>query len=67
MTGRQYSDGEYIFRAGDPADGVYRDRTGQVTIKRSGATTVLGPGEYFGEAGLLTADNRSADVIADAR
>ena len=66
MTGRQYSDGEYIYRAGDPADGVYRVRTGQVTIKRSGATTVLGPGEYFGEAGFLTGDNRTADVIADS-
>ena len=64
MTGRQYSDGEYIYRAGDPADGVYRVRTGQVTVKRSGATSVLGPGEYFGEAGFLTGDNRSADVIA---
>ena len=66
MTGRQYSDGEYIYRAGDPADGVYRVRTGQVTIKRSGATTVLGPGEYFGEAGFLTGDNRTADMIADS-
>lgn len=66
MTGRQYSDGEYIYRAGDPADGVYRVRTGQVKVKRSGVTSALGPGEYFGEAGFLTGDNRSADVIADS-
>ena len=27
---------------------------------------MLGPGEYFGEAGFLTGDNRSADVIAES-
>jgi hypothetical protein len=32
MTGRQYSDGDFIYRAGDPADGVYRVRSGPVNV-----------------------------------
>ena len=58
MTGRQFFDGEYIYRAGDSADGVYRIRSGPVKIKHAGRVTALGPGDFFGEAGFLTGDSR---------
>ena len=65
MTGRQYSDGDFIYRAGDPADGVYRVRSAPVVLRRAGVTAILGPGDFFGETGFLTGDDRDGDAIAD--
>ena len=65
MTGRQYSDGEYLYRAGDPADGVYRLRSGRVRIRTRGVTTAVGAGEFFGADGFLTGDGRDGDAIAE--
>ena len=36
MTDRQFSDGEYIFRVGDPADGVFRIESGEVRLQGGG-------------------------------
>lgn len=69
MTDRQFSDGELIYRMGDPADGVYRVRSGGVRLQRNGAadqpeTPYLGAGEVFGDDGFLTGETRETDAVA---
>lgn len=69
MTDRQFSDGELIYRAGDPADGVYRVRSGGVRLHRNGVddqpeTPSLATGAVFGEDGFLTGETRETDAIA---
>ena len=58
MADRQFSDGELIYRLGDPADGVYRVRSGGVRLQRGGGDTselsYLGADAVFGETGFLT-------------
>jgi len=34
-------------------------------VERRGAANVLGPGDFFGDAGFLTVDDRERDAIAD--
>jgi CRP-like cAMP-binding protein len=61
---------ETVVRQGAPADAVYVILRGRlkITVRSSeGAATslsVLGPGEIFGELGVLGAASRSADVLA---
>lgn len=68
---RTAAPGERIVREGDPADAFYVIGGGTVTVSARGEheqETVLrqmGPGEYFGEIGLLAAGPRTANVDAD--
>jgi hypothetical protein len=68
MTYRQFSDGNFIFRAGDPADGVFRIQSGEVRLQRpNGAAAFVetrGDGDVFGGDGFLTGDTRATDAIA---
>jgi hypothetical protein len=68
MADRNFSDGDYIYKSGDPADGVYRVRSGEVRLETPGggpASAVLrGTGEVFGGDGFLTGDTRATDAIA---
>lgn len=69
MSDRQFSDGELIYRAGDPADGVYRVRSGGVRLQRSGGgiqpeTPYLGADAVFGGDGFLTGEDRDTDAVA---
>ena len=41
MSDRQFSNGELIYRMGDPADGVYRVRSGGVRLQWGGDTAQL--------------------------
>jgi len=69
MTDRQFSEGEFIFKTGDPADGVFRVRSGEVKLVypsgRSGAASICLPGDVFGGEGFLTGDPRDYDAVAD--
>lgn len=69
MTDRQFSEGEFIFKIGDPADGVFRVRSGEVQLVypsgRSGAASRCLPGDVFGGEGFLTGDPRDYDAVAD--
>lgn len=61
-----------IVRQGEEADALYFVDTGAVEVRSRGADGVstpvatLGPGEYFGEIGVLTGGARLADVVAVA-
>ena len=68
-SGRQFSDGELIYRMGDPADGVYRVRFGGVRLQRGGdpvqlETPHLGADAVFGGDGFLTGETRETDAVA---
>jgi CPA2 family monovalent cation:H+ antiporter-2 len=57
--------GERIIRAGDSADALYLISKGEVEVTIGGdRIQTRGPGEFFGEMGLLSGERRSADVTA---
>ncbi len=75
MRRRTFDGGEIVFHEGDLADSVHFVVEGRVVAKRSSvsgdrlAYAVLGPGETFGELGLLAPDRRrtaSVQAIAPA-
>lgn len=61
---------EVVIRQGDPADRLYVIARGEVDVTRhdseQGEVTVaqLGPGQFFGEVGLMTESRRTASVRA---
>lgn len=63
----RFPPGEVIFRQGDAGDSIYKLIDGEVEVVREqeGKETVLarlGPGEFFGEAALLTDAPRNATI-----
>lgn len=57
--------GQWLFRQGDDADGMYVVRAGRFEVVVDGAVVRrLGPGELVGELALLTGGRRSAGVRA---
>src|SRR5678815_2950523 len=69
-TTRTYRDGEDIFKEGDPGDGVYVVRAGQVAISArltGGERRVfseVSSGDFFGEMAVLDQLPRSANATA---
>ncbi|MCK5795778.1 MAG: cyclic nucleotide-binding domain-containing protein, partial [Deltaproteobacteria bacterium] len=60
--------GTVLAREGEPADGLYIVLAGAVRAHREGgATTVLGPGDLFGETSLLTEEHSVATVTSDEK
>jgi CPA2 family monovalent cation:H+ antiporter-2 len=56
--------GERLIRAGDRADALYFISSGAVEVSVAARKIRLGPGDFFGEMGLLSGERRSADVTA---
>jgi monovalent cation:H+ antiporter-2, CPA2 family len=56
--------GQRLIRAGDRADALYFISSGAVEVSVAARKIRLGPGDFFGEMGLLSGDRRSADVTA---
>ncbi|MFO0627095.1 MAG: cytochrome P450 [Polyangiales bacterium] len=59
--------GEVVVREGDAADAFYVLREGRVRVERGGRVLcALGPGDFFGEMGLLLGGVRTATVVAES-
>ena len=68
-TSKTFADGAIIFREGDVSDSVFEVVSGNVEIAKTGADgevrlALLGPGEMFGEMGILDQGTRSATARA---
>jgi CRP/FNR family cyclic AMP-dependent transcriptional regulator len=66
---RDYASGEVIYDVGDPGHGLFVIQGGQVELQREapdGARTVAryGPGDLFGEMGVLLGRPRTARAVA---
>jgi CRP-like cAMP-binding protein len=66
---RSLAPGEVVFDEGDPADRLYVIRSGEVELVRENAArqrTVarLGPGDFFGELGVVLGEKRTARAVA---
>jgi CRP/FNR family cyclic AMP-dependent transcriptional regulator len=69
MTRTHFTEGQILFREGDPADGVFRLISGTVDVLREldGDPILLGtvgPGQFIGEMGVVENRRRSATVRA---
>jgi len=65
--GKDYWQGQYIFREGDKGHEMYYLRSGMVDILLNGEIVRrLSPGEYFGEMALLTNATRSMDAVVSS-
>ena len=68
-----FAPGEIIIRQGDEGDSMYFVTRGEVAINYAGIdrseiqVAVISPGEFFGEASLLTGEARNASAIAISR
>jgi len=70
VTRRSVTRGTIIMAAGDPVDSLYIVLSGRLKVMMSDADgkevilSILGPGEFFGEMGLIDEAPRSASVVA---
>jgi CRP-like cAMP-binding protein len=68
-----FAPGEIIIRQGDEGDSMYFVTKGEVAINYAGIdrseiqVAVISPGDFFGEASLLTGEARNASAIAISR
>ncbi|TDR93125.1 cation:proton antiporter [Enterovirga rhinocerotis] len=61
---RRASPGERVIRRGDPANEIFFIVAGEVEVSLPDRSVQLGPGEFFGEIGVLSGGARTADVTS---
>jgi HEAT repeat protein len=61
---RRYDDGEMIFIAGTPAEGVHLVASGSVEVMTSAGPRTVGPGEVIGEEGISGNADYGADAVS---
>ena len=63
---RTYAPGEVVIREGDSALNLFLIASGRARVEQHGkALHGLGPGEFFGELGILQEHPRTATVVAE--
>ena len=73
MKPLSFAPGELILRQGEGGNSMYFVTAGQVRITFAGSdrmereVAVIGPGEFFGEASLLTGEARNASAVTITR
>lgn len=64
-TQESFSEGDALVREGDFSYELMAIEEGSADVRRGGETVAsLGPGDFFGEAGVLANEMRNATVIA---
>jgi CRP-like cAMP-binding protein len=64
-TTEEFTEGETVVKEGGYSNHFYAIQEGTVKVERGGeALAELGPGDVFGEQGLLEGQERSASVVA---
>lgn len=64
-TQASFSDGDVLVREGDFSYELMAIEEGTADVKRGGDTVAtLGPGDFFGEIGVLANEMRNATVVA---
>ena len=62
---RSVSEGDTIVREGDYSDDLIAIEEGTAAVTRGGETVAeLGPGDFFGEIGVMKNEMRAATVVA---
>ena len=62
---RSVSDGDTIVREGDFSEDLITIEEGTAAVQRGGETVAeLGPGDFFGEIGVMQNEMRAATVVA---
>ena len=62
---RSVSEGDTIVREGDFSEDLITIEEGTAAVKRGGETVAeLGPGDFFGEIGVMQNEMRAATVVA---
>src|SRR5262245_49372769 len=66
---RTLSPGELVYDAGDPSEQLYVIQSGEVELVRDNkakqrVVARLGPGDFFGELGLVAGERRSSRAVA---
>lgn len=62
------SDGEVLVREGDFSYDLIAIEEGSADVRRDGeVVATLGPGDFFGEIGVMTNQMRAATVVATSR
>lgn len=65
--GREYEQGEVIFRQGDEGHDLYYLVSGKIRLISDGRSIrEIEPGDYFGEMALLTDNPRFADAVVES-
>ena len=68
VTTDEFADGEAVIKEGGRSNAFYAIEEGTAKVERAGEKLAdLGPGDIFGEQGLLEKQERSASVIATSR
>jgi CRP-like cAMP-binding protein len=64
---RAFDPGDIVVGEGEPALHLYIIATGRARVEREGHGVVgrLGPGDFFGELGLIEEHGRTATVVAE--
>jgi CRP-like cAMP-binding protein len=63
---RMYAPGDVVVREGDDALNLFLIASGRARVEQGGTVVgSLGPGEFFGELGILQRHARTATVVAE--